>query len=294
MQSLEVLKRKIKTSEDLLSVVKTMKSLAAVNIQQLEGAVAALTAFAEVNQTAWRAYFRVPGPLRQQAGEATLLLAFGSDQGMCGQFNEAVAEQVLAQADALRAEGKPVAVMTIGERVLASLAEPLKQRRIPLAGHEHLPGGPAAIGETVQNIVLTLAERQESEGAERIQTVANTLRGRAGYETVSERLLPLDEEWAEHVKSQGWERRCLPLLGQERATLFHHLFDQHLFISLYKALGRSMAAENSARLTAMQAAEKNIEELREEIMADYRDVRQATITAELLDVVTGFTALEDG
>ncbi len=60
---------------------------------------------------------------------------------------------------------------------------------------------------------------------------------------------------------------------------------------LYGAIARSMAAENIARLAAMHAAEKNIEDMREELQANFRQTRQNSITEELLDVMAGFEAL---
>jgi F-type H+-transporting ATPase subunit gamma len=54
-----------------------------------------------------------------------------------------------------------------------------------------------------------------------------------------------------------------------------------------------MASENAARLASMQAAEKNILEIGEELQAKYRETRQSTITAELFDIVAGFEALSD-
>ena len=75
--------------------------------------------------------------------------------------------------------------------------------------------------------------------------------------------------------------------------MFSHLFRQYLFVSFYRAFAQSLAGENAARLMAMQAAEKNIMELEEELQARFREQRQAGITSELLDIISGFEALND-
>jgi F-type H+-transporting ATPase subunit gamma len=83
------------------------------------------------------------------------------------------------------------------------------------------------------------------------------------------------------------------MLGLSYETMFHYLFQQYLFVALFRALAQSSAAENAARLMAMQAAEKNILETQENLMARFREQRQANITNELLDIVSGFEALSE-
>ena len=75
--------------------------------------------------------------------------------------------------------------------------------------------------------------------------------------------------------------------------LFSALVRQYLFVSLYRAYTESMASENGARLSSMQAAEKNIQERLEELTAMHRQQRQESITSELLDIVSGFEALKE-
>ena len=84
------------------------------------------------------------------------------------------------------------------------------------------------------------------------------------------------------------------MLGLGREALGIHLLRQYLFIVLYRGFAQSMASENAARLMAMQAAEKNIVEMLDELKARFREQRQGNITNELLDIVSGFEALSRG
>jgi F-type H+-transporting ATPase subunit gamma len=77
----------------------------------------------------------------------------------------------------------------------------------------------------------------------------------------------------------------------DRARLLYDLLGQYLFVTLYQALAESLASENAARLAAMQAAENNIEERLKDLRLQYNQLRQSTITEELLDIVAGFEAL---
>ena len=69
---------------------------------------------------------------------------------------------------------------------------------------------------------------------------------------------------------------------------------QVLFLTLYRALVESLAAENASRLAAMRAAEQNIDDRLEELGNEFNRRRQAAITMELLDIISGFEAIESG
>jgi F-type H+-transporting ATPase subunit gamma len=97
----------------------------------------------------------------------------------------------------------------------------------------------------------------------------------------------------DQYKRQKWPSTCLPLLGLTGEELFSHLFRQYLYVSLFRAFAQSIASENAARLASMQAAEKNIVELEDVLLARFRETRQTAITAELLDIIAGFEAISE-
>ncbi len=286
MLTLDVLKKKIKTAQDLLSVVKTMKSLAAVNIRHYESAAASLERYGKVVDAGWQALFRTPLQMLPAVDEGQMIfLVFGSDQGMCGQFNEVIANLATERFSDERAAGRQVAVWTAGERARAAL-----ENLHSVEDHFALPSGPAGIPEQVQEIILTFEERRNEKGVEILEIFYNQLVA-GGYEPVHARILPLDARWVERRRRKKWPNNCLPLLGMEQEHLFRELFRQYLFVSFYKAFAQSLASENAARLRSMQAAEKNIQELEETLEARFRETRQTIITSELLDIISGFEAV---
>lgn len=285
MQTLEALKKKINTARDLLGVVKTMKSMAAINIRHLEKAVASLADYERSVGLGWQALLRMPGavgPVRTAAPAVCVVL--GSDQGMCGQFNEVILNHALAVA----AEGA-FCFWAIGERVRAGLAEAGR----PADTFLPLPGTLEGVSGTVQTLVQRLAALQPADAMIPVFVVHQRLLKGEAFEPLRQKLLPLDQAWVAAYRATPWPGRCLPKLGLPREALFHHLFRQYLFVSLFRALAQSMASENAARLRAMQAAEKNVLELAEDLDRKFRDTRQSLITAELLDIVAGFEALSE-
>ena len=286
--SIEALKRQIRTAKDLLSVVRTMKSLASVNIRQYERAVAALADYARTVDLAWLALFQTGGGLpRAEARGSAVVLAIGSDQGMAGGFNDALLERALSAEPELNVAG-PVSWWVSGERILAGLLD--EGRDVQL--HFSLPSSLAGIDPEVRRIVEAIGEHQHERGVRRFYLLHNAAQDGAPYVPQLAKLLPLDREWASRFETARWPARNIPHQTLPPEMFFEHLFGQYLFVSLYRAYGRSLAAENAARLAAMQAAEKNIEELQDQLEASFRQTRQEQITSELLDVVSGFEAMQ--
>ncbi len=291
MPTLETLTRRIQTAHDLLSVVKTMKSLAAVNIRQYERAVDALEQYRRVVDRGWTVFLRMERPtLPRRRNETDVCLVVGSDQGMCGQFNESlwpfVREQVAKTA---AADGRRWKFWSVGEKVRGLLED---------AGVDHdvhfpAPGSLTAVDQKIHELVPSIERWWSAKQMETFFICHHVLGAHGGYTPVFQRVLPLDETWADKRRRETWPGRCLPMLITSRETTFTYLFRQYLFISLYRAFTQSLASENAARLVAMQTAEKNILETLDDLQGQFREQRQAAITDELLDIVSGFEALSD-
>jgi F-type H+-transporting ATPase subunit gamma len=88
-----------------------------------------------------------------------------------------------------------------------------------------------------------------------------------------------------------WPTKSTPEMLADPGSILRALVREYLFISLFQACSESLASENASRLAAMQRAEKNIDELTEELTRRFHRVRQTSIDEELFDVVSGFEAL---
>ncbi len=288
MENVARLSRKIRTAHDLLSVVKTMKGLAAVNIRQFELAAKSMDAYSAVIETGWQALFRnhVDIESRQRTSVAVCLV-IGSDQGMCGQFNDAVVQFAAKKIEALEKAKKTIHYWTAGERVRATL-----EQGNDIEHHFALPSSTDAIGDLMFAVVQRFAALHEAQNIEMLLLYFNRLGREGAYEPVALQVLPFDAQWSRRHREAIWPSRCLPVIGMELQVFFKHIFQQHIFASIYRAFAQSLACENAARLSAMQAAEKNILELEEKLQGEFRESRQSAITAELLDIISGFEALK--
>jgi len=292
METLESFKKRIKTTEDLKSVVKTMKALAAVNIRQYEEAVAALAddqrtinlGLQATLQTGSRGTVFARRAPRQRLGIAVL----GSDQGMCGQLND----QIVAHAvETMKSLGIPASSRTL---VGARAAAGLEHAGFPVSQTLSVPGSAAAMTTQVQAVLVGMETWQAPGGIDQVVLVYHRFLSGARYQPHVQHLLPVDQEWLLALKQKKWPSRCLPLFRMEAKALFSSFIRHYLFVSLYRAFAESLASENASRLASMQGAERNIGERLDELQADFNRQRQMTITEELLDIVAGFEALSGG
>ena len=284
MPTLESLNRKIKTAHDLLGVVRTMKSLAAVNIRQFERAVVSLEQYRQVVELGWTVFLRMGRPMDTQPRSlGSICLIVGTDQGMCGPFNESLWPFAHDQIT----DGQNWVFWSVGEKMRGILAD------VGAHADAHFPAPSSlnAVNDQIRRVVAMIERWRSANKLEQFAVCHHVLAEHGGVAPVFEHVLPLDAAWAEERRSSPWPNRCLPMLGASRDIMFTHLFRQYLFISFYRAFAQSLAAENAARLMAMQAAEKNILELLDDLQARFREQRQAGITNELLDIISGFEAL---
>jgi F-type H+-transporting ATPase subunit gamma len=154
-----------------------------------------------------------------------------------------------------------------------------------------VPNSVSAITSLVEQILIELATGREERGINEFYIFHNRPKQGAGYEPVSQRLLPFDQKWRQDLERRKWPTKKLPQIVGDMDTTLSALINGYLFVSLYKACSESLASENASRLEAMQRAEKNIDELLAELNANYHRLRQETIDEELFDVVSGFEAI---
>jgi len=211
-------------------------------------------------------------------------VVFGSDQGLVGQFNDVMVEFV---ADTLgKLPGKKT-VWAVGERIQSRLADSglLQGERFIM------PNSISAITPLVGQILIEMEKHREKGEIAQIYLFHNRPKSGAIYTPISQRLLPLDDEWRRDLAAIRWPTGNLPevMNGGERTLLA--FVREYLFVSLFRACAESLASENASRLAAMQRAEKNIDELLEDLSRMFHSLRQSGIDEELFDVVSGFEAL---
>ncbi len=287
----ESLRRKIGSAGDLRSVVRTMKALAASNIGQYEKSVRALADYYRSVELGLGACFRALEPAAPARGAPRAgivgAIVFGSDQGLVGQFNDVVADYAINTLAALPGRCH---VWAVGERVQARLAA----ADLTLAGLFKVPNSVQGITPLVGQIQIEGEAHRDTGEHAPVWVFHNRPLAGALYEPVGQRLLPLDAQWQREIAKNRWPTANLPeVMGRGTATM-RALIREYLFISLFRACAESLASENASRLAAMQRADKNINDLLEQLNGRFHQLRQSGIDEELFDVISGFEALSSG
>lgn len=295
MDSAEDLRRRIRGTKELGSVVRTMKALAAASVRQTETAVASL---ADYTRTVERAMHVVALNLPPDISKADLNaggvrdgrcggIVFGSDQGMCGPFNDQIAAFAANDLAERCRSADQARVWAVGERLIPVLDQPgLAVDRLFGA-----PGSIEGFGAKVSELLADLETWRSGHDLSHIYLYYHRPAGPAATRPQLVPFWPVELSWLADLRDQPWRSRTLPMLGLDWEEMLRHIARQYLYIELYRALADSVASENGSRLLTMERAEQNIEESLEELATEYNYVRQQAITVELLDIVSGFEAL---
>ncbi len=285
------LHRKISSAGELQSVVRTMKALAASNIGQYEESVQALADYYRTVELGLGVCLRKSGTLsltaeqKNQTSTNTIgAVVFGSDQGLVGRFNDVVVDYALEALVAL--PGKP-RIWAVGERVHARLTD----AGLSPAGLFAVPNSIKAIVPLVGQILVESETRTNQGSISELHLYYNHPTSGAGYTPVRHQLLPLDENWSIQLTQLPWPEKNLPEMMGSGINILRALIHEYLFVSLFRACAESLASENASRLAAMQRADKNIDELLEDLNSTFHRLRQSGIDEELFDVISGFEAL---
>jgi F-type H+-transporting ATPase subunit gamma len=292
VQTPEALKRTIRSAQDLLGVVKTMKALAAVSIRQYQRSVESLADYNRTVEMGLQIVLKdsrgAPEPARKRTVPLGAIV-FGTDQGLCGQFNNIVVQHALEELKKTEFKKEDRFFIVVGMKA-ADILSDMGENVLEVLTQ---PGSTSGITAIVQDITLLLEDWRFRRSVENMVLFYNEYLSGATYRPRTLKLLPVDKTWLKDLQKQKWDSRTLPMFTMEWERLFMSMIREYLFVSVYRAFANSLASENASRLAAMQNAEKNIEERLEELHVQFHRQRQMTITEELLDIVAGFEVLKE-
>lgn len=288
--TLENLQRRRKSAGDLSLVVRTMKAMAVSNITQYEMAVTSLQDYYRTISLGMYTWLRKekllqPSIATDKSKVATIAIVFGSDQGLVGAFNETLTAFV---KESLSTVHDTMEAWAVGERIFARMEDAgLSPKKL-----FEVPNSVTAITPLVNDILIETEAHRSKKQEYIFYVFHNNPSGGEAYQPKRQRLFPVDQQWEQEIKKIKWPSQNLPqVIGSTDRTL-RALIREYLFVSIYKACAESLASENASRLAAMQRAEKNIDEISDDLNQSYNRLRQSTIDEELFDIISGFEALK--
>lgn len=293
METLDNLKKTLDTSKSIKQVVSTMKALSGANIKKYEKIVKVLYAYRSNIELALQALMMYNDInineldfIKNSKGkkEKNLAIIFGSNQGLCGRFNDKMMNFVVDDIESAD-ENK---IIVVGERLnmLMSNTKLNIEKSIPV------PNSIDNISSTIFDILEVIEKEIENKTSDKVFLYYTANDDTMNGTLTKTRLIPVDKRILENAQKKVWPTNNIPYWQTDSRTLIVDLLKQYIFVGLNNALINSIASEQKNRLITLQNAENNINELIRTKNLEYNQKRQGTITSELLDVVTGYAVVK--
>jgi len=284
MASLRDIRKRIKTVKNTQKITKAMKMVSAAKLRRAQERVEAARPFRDKVQGTVAALAKraeqlgeAPHPLLQGGltGGAVEMIVMTSDRGLCGGFNSNAVRKASAFHFDERDRHSQIHFSTIGRKGDALL-------RLKHEVRAHHPGmlAPPDYSEA-KKLANEYCQRYIDDELDGIFLIYNEFKG----ELIQKQLLPILPVVAEnHLIDYEYEPGRVPLMET--------LLPQHLATELYVALLETVAAEHLARMLAMVRATKNAGDMVDSLTLKYNRARQAAITTELGEIISGSEAIK--
>ena len=291
MPSLKDLKTRINSVKSTQKITSAMKMVAAAKLRRAQDSAEKGRPYADrmqqiVNSLASKADpISAPQLLVGNGKDNThLLVVVSADRGLCGGFNGAITRQTRIEVARLRGEGKAVKLLMVGRKSADALRRELGDSYIDslegIQGTAVEYADAASIGETVRNGF-------EAGEFDACTVIFNKFKSAISQEVTLKRLIPAEVGEDTQDDDAGVSYEYEP----DEEELLAAVLPRNISTQVYSALLESSAAELAARMTAMDNATRNAGDLIERLTLVYNRTRQATITKELIEIISGAEAV---
>jgi len=281
MANLKSIRKRITSVKNTRQITKAMKMVSAAKLRRAQDKVLAARPYAEKLEEVLVRLSSSGGatdhPLaRKEKSEKALLIVVSSDRGLCGGFNANIckaAEAFIRENSSLYAE---ISLLTIGRK-----------------GYEFLRKR-AVVRKNYSNILSTVSYQEASligqeliagylaNDFDVVYLLYNAFKSVMSQDITLKQLLPIEPP-------QGPDEEFSPeaIYEPSKEELLAELFPKNIEVQLFHAMLESIASEHGARMTAMDSASKNASEMIAKLTLQYNRARQAVITTELMEIISG-------
>ena len=297
MPNLLDIRRRIKSVKNTQQITKAMKMVSAAKLKRAQDRVVTARPFANkmmevLAGLAARTSEDFHHPLLDARGdERYLLVLITADKGLCGAFNTNLIKA--AQTFINDNPGKQIEVLAVGRKG----RDFFRRRGTTLVGeYIGLTGkGRVEFSEALDVARDVIQRFSEDQGIDKAFVIYNEFKSVMQQRVVTEQLLPVSRETPaktdEASASAGPSSLVDYIYEQPPEEIFARLLPRLVETQIFRGLLESVASEHGARMTAMDSASKNARELIDSLTLNMNRVRQAAITNEIIEVVSGAAAL---
>ncbi len=292
MPTLRDIRKRLKAIQNTKKITAAMKMVAAAKMRKVQDRMLNFRPYASrmgtvLTDIAKVAEREIHPLLSLRVRKTVEVLVITSDKGLCGAFNTNILKAANNYINGLKKEGVEVSLSVVGRKA----RDFFKRRSIPM--RNTWVGLSGRISYTnAQEIAGNLIEGYTGEAFDEVIVIYNEFKSMIAQKVTMMKLLPVGVIEGEEGQKETTMTADY-LYEPSRAAIFERLLPKYIEIQIYRALLESSAAEEAARMTAMENATKNCSELITKVTLLANKVRQASITKELMDIVGGVEALKD-
>ena len=288
MPSLKDIKKRIGSVKNTSQITKAMKMVSAAKLRKAQDAVVAARPYADkvqevISNLALREDAEAHSLLGKRGKNRALVVLMTADRGLCGGFNSNIskaAENLVRE----NAEGyEAVDLMIIGRKGKELLKRKLSDNIVKV--HENLTGN--INYATAQLIGQEVVAGFEAETYDAVYLMYNAFQSAMTQIITTDQLLPVvpaEADESAQVTDYLYEPNQGEVLGQ--------LLPKYVEVKIFRGLLESVASEHGARMSAMDSASKNASEMIDKLTLQYNRARQAAITKELMEIISGAESIK--
>jgi F-type H+-transporting ATPase subunit gamma len=293
MASLKALKMRISSVKSTQKITKAMKMVAAAKLRRAQLAAEAARPYAErmaavVTSVVSKVAIGPESP-KLLAGtgkdDTHLLIVATSDRGLAGGFNSNIVRAARRKAEALMAEGKQVYFYLVGRKGKAVIGRLYPKQII----HQHDTSAikQVAFGDA-QAIAADVIDRYLTDGIDVVHLFYARFRSALVQEPVGQQIIPVPP-----VEEGALQSTSLAAVEYEpdQDEILAALLPRNVAVQVFRALLENAASEQGSRMTAMDNATRNAGDMINRLTIQYNRTRQAAITKELIEIISGAEAL---
>jgi F-type H+-transporting ATPase subunit gamma len=293
MASLKDLRNRISSVKATRKITKAMQMVAAAKLRRAQEAATAARPYAErmdamLGNLGRRANPDTAPKLLVGTGkeEVHLLIVMTAERGLCGGFNSNIAKLARADANRLRAEGKTVKIVTVGRKGADNLRRDLGSRiidRVDLRSHKTMTFG---IASEIAGKVLALFDAGE---ADVVTLYFSEFKSVITQKPTALQLIPA--KLPPETNAQAAGAAAVYEFEPDENEILAELLPRNLATQIYRGLLENAASEQGARMSAMDNATRNAGDMIDRLALNYNRTRQAMITKELIEIISGAEAV---
>jgi len=285
MPNLKEIRNRISSVTSTMKITSAMKMVSAAKLKKAQDAVTAMRPYSEKLGELMSSFYEIISTSSvSQLSEKrniknVLLIPICSNKGLCGAFNSNVIKKAISLKNEPNFSNAKFSFLIIGKKANDIISKT-----------ENVISNHSDIFENINyddtaSTVDSIIELFSNGKFDHVELIYNTFKNAANQTTITEQFLPIS-------KHEGTEVLSDYIFEPSMEQIVSDLVPKSLKIQLYKAIRDSFAGEHGARMTAMHKATDNANELKSELVLTYNKARQAAITNEILEIVSGAEALK--